>query len=168
MYQPTIQFLILWTVSFKGWKLEMETFLKKYPYFYDFYRIAYICKWWYQIYINYTEVWRQKLFQWNFLSYRQKWDFKVFFVYDVIIYLNGINAYNFKWPSIYRVACPMYLWKLHFSIVSEARNSRVTFLRNPQMKVISFQNGKHGHLMQYLIRQSFEGYCCESEYNFFS
>ena len=105
MYQPTIQFLILWTVSFKGWKLEMETFLKKYLYFYDFYRIAYICKWWYQIYINYTEVWRQywlKLFQWNFLSYRQKWDFKVFFVYDVIIYLNGINAYNFKWPSIYR------------------------------------------------------------------
>ena len=25
---------------------------------------------------------------------------------------------NFEWPSIYRVACPMYLWTLHFSIVS--------------------------------------------------
>jgi len=27
-----------------------------------------------------------------------------------------------------------------------------------------FQNGKHGFLMQYLIGQSFEGYCCEAEY----
>ena len=32
------------------------------------------------------------------------------------------------------------------------------------MKIISFQNGKDGYLLQYLIRQSFEWYCCESEY----
>ena len=31
------------------------------------------------------------------------------------------------------------------------------------MKIISFQNRKHGYLMQYLIRESLEGYCCESE-----
>jgi len=56
------------------------------------------------------------------------------------------------------------LRNLHFSIVSEARNSRVTFVEKPQLKIISFQNWKHGYLMQILIRQSFEGYCCESEY----
>jgi len=33
----------------------------------------------------------------------------------------------------------------------------------PQIKIISFQDGEHGCLMQYLIRQRFEGYCCESE-----
>ena len=70
---------------------------------------------------------------------------------------------NFKWPSIYRVACPMYLWNLHFSIVSEAKNARVILVEKPQIKIFSFQNGKHGCLMQYLIRQSFEWYCCESE-----
>ena len=42
--------------------------------------------------------------------------------------------------------------------------ARVTFVEKPQIKIIRFQNGKHGCLMQYLIRQSFEGYCCESEY----
>ena len=72
------------------------------------------------------------------------------------LYLNGIHAYNFKWLSIYRVACPMYLWNLHFSIISEARNAWVTFVEKPQMKIISFKNGKHGYLMQYLITQSFE------------
>ena len=62
---------------------------------------------------------------------------------------------NFKWPSIYRVACPMYLWIFHFSIVSDARNAQVTFVVKPQMKIISFSNEKHGYLMQYLIRKSF-------------
>jgi len=38
-----------------------------------------------------------------------------------------------------------------------------SFVEKPQMKIISFPNGKHGYLIQYLIRQSFEGYCCESE-----
>jgi len=57
------------------------------------------------------------------------------------------------------MACPIYL----FSIISEARNAKVTLEEKPQMKIMSFQNGKHGYLMQYLIRQSFEGYCCESE-----
>ena len=75
---------------------------------------------------------------------------------------------NFKWPSNYRVACPMYIWNLHFTIVSGARNAWVTFVamdvNSPtQIKIFSFQNVKHGYLMQYLIRQSFEGYCCESE-----
>jgi len=51
--------------------------------------------------------------------------------------------------------------KPSFSIVSEARNARVTFVEKPQIKIFSFQNGEHGFLMQYLIRQSFEGYCCE-------
>ena len=74
---------------------------------------------------------------------------------------------NFKGHSIYRVACPMYLLNIHFSIVSEARNAQVNFVEKPQIKIISFQNGKHGCLMQYLIRQSFEGYCCESEYILF-
>ena len=31
------------------------------------------------------------------------------------------------------------------------------------MENISFQNEKQGCLMQFLIRQSFMGYCCESE-----
>ena len=74
---------------------------------------------------------------------------------------------NFKWPSIYRVACTMYLWNLHFSIVSETIYAQVTFEEKPQIKIFSFQNGKHGFLMQYLIRQSFKGYCCESEYILF-
>ena len=74
---------------------------------------------------------------------------------------------KFKWPSIYKVACPMYLCNLYFSIVSESRNAWVTFVEKPQIKMISFQNGKNGYLMQYLIRQSFEGYCCEPEYNLF-
>ena len=47
---------------------------------------------------------------------------------------------------------------LYFSIVSEARNAQVTFVVKPQKRIFSFQNGKHGCLMQYLIRQSFEGY----------
>ena len=47
------------------------------------------------------------------------------------------------------------------------RNARVTFVVKPQIKINSFQNGKHGYLMQYLIRQRFEGHCCESEYNLF-
>ena len=74
---------------------------------------------------------------------------------------------NFKWPSIYRVACPKYRWNLHFSIVSEARNAGVTLVKKPQIKIFSFLNGKHVFLMQYLVRQSFEGYCCESEYILF-
>ena len=41
---------------------------------------------------------------------------------------------NFKWHSIYRVACPMYLWNIHFSIVSEARNAQVNFVEKPQIK----------------------------------
>ena len=49
----------------------------------------------------------------------------------------------------------MYLWIFHFSIVSDARNARVTFVVKPQMKIISFSNEKHGYLMQYLIRKSF-------------
>ena len=65
------------------------------------------------------------------------------------------------------MACPMHLWNLHLSIVSEARNERVTFVIKPQQKIFSLKNGKHGYLMQCLIRQSFEGYCCESEYIFF-
>ena len=31
------------------------------------------------------------------------------------------------------------------------------------MKTISFHSGKHGYLVQYLIRQSSKGYCCESD-----
>ena len=42
------------------------------------------------------------------------------------------------------------------------RNAWVTLVEKPQIKIISFQNGKHEYLMLYLIRQSFEGYCCES------
>ena len=61
---------------------------------------------------------------------------------------------NFKWPSIYRVACPMYLWNLHFSIVSEARNARVTFVEKPQIKIFSFQNGKHGRMFNALLDQT--------------
>ena len=34
----------------------------------------------------------------------------------------------------------------------------------PQIKIISFQNEKHD-IWQYFIRQSFEGYCCESANN---
>ena len=56
------------------------------------------------------------------------------------------NMHNFKWPSIYRVAYPMIPLNLHFSIVSEARNAcRVTFVEKPLMKIMSFQNGKHGY-----------------------
>ena len=73
---------------------------------------------------------------------------------------------NFKWPSIYRVACPIYLWNLHFSLGSEGRNARVTFVEKPQMKIISFQNGKHGYLIQYLIRQSFEGFVVNQNRNY--
>ena len=101
----------------------------------------------------------------NFFSSGQKWDFKVFFLYDVINYSQ--MEYMRKWPSMYRVACPMYLWNLHFSIVSEARNAQITFVEKPQIKIFSFQNGKHGCLMQYLTRKRFEGYCCESEYILF-
>ena len=50
----------------------------------------------------------------------------------------------------------MHIWNLHFFIVSEARNAWVTFVKKPQIQIISFQNGKHGYLMQYLIRQGFE------------
>ena len=32
-------------------------------------------------------------------------------------------------------------------MVSEARNALVTFEEKPQIKIISFQNGKHGYLM---------------------
>ena len=39
----------------------------------------------------------------------------------------------------------------------------IHFCRETTKKIYSFQNGKHGYLMQYLIRQSFEGYCWESE-----
>ena len=38
------------------------------------------------------------------------------------------------------------------------------FVEKPQIKIFSFQTGKHGFLMQFLIRQSFAGYWCESEY----
>ena len=58
----------------------------------------------------------------------------------------------------------MYLWNLYFSIVSGARNERVTFVGKPQIKIFSFENEKQCYIMQYLIRQSFEGYCCESEF----
>ena len=34
---------------------------------------------------------------------------------------------------------------------------RVTFVEKPRIKIFSFHKGKHGFLMQYLIRQSFEG-----------
>ena len=40
-------------------------------------------------------------------------------------------------------------------------------VEKPKIKIISFHNGKHGYLMQYLTRQSFEGYCCESDYTLF-
>ena len=52
-------------------------------------------------------------------------------------------------------------------MVSEARNALVTFVEKPQIKIIGLKNGKHGYLMQYLTRQSFEGHCCESEYNLY-
>ena len=47
--------------------------------------------------------------------------------------------HNFKWPSIYRVAYPMYLWNLHFSIVFVARNAQVTFVEMPQMNISVFK-----------------------------
>ena len=36
------------------------------------------------------------------------------------------------------MACLMHLWSLHFSIVSEARNARVTFVEKPKIKNIQF------------------------------
>ena len=45
-------------------------------------------------------------------------------------------------PSFYRVSCTMYLSNLYFSIVSEARHARVTFVEKPKMKIFSVQNGK--------------------------
>ena len=47
------------------------------------------------------------------------------------------------------------------------KNAWVTFIEKPQIKITSFQNGKHRFLMQYLIRQSFKGYCCEIYSNSF-
>ena len=44
---------------------------------------------------------------------------------------------NFKWPK-----CPMYLWNLHFSIVSIARHAWFIFVEKPRMKKNSFQNGE--------------------------
>ena len=38
------------------------------------------------------------------------------------------------------LACLMYLWNLHFSIVSEARNAEVIFVEKPQIRTLSFQN----------------------------
>ena len=69
---------------------------------------------------------------------------------------------TFKWPSIYRVACPMY-----FETFFSPSFLKQEMHEKPQIKIFCFQNGKHGCLMQYLIRQSFEGYGCESEYILF-
>ena len=46
---------------------------------------------------------------------------------------------NFKRPSIYRVAYPIYIGNLHFSIVSEVRNAQVTFVEMPQMNISVFK-----------------------------
>ena len=56
--------------------------------------------------------------------------------------------------------------KLHFLHVSGARNARVTFIEKLRIKIFSFQNEKQGSWMfnAILDRQSFKGYCCESEY----
>ena len=47
--------------------------------------------------------------------------------------------------------------KLNFSIVSEEIEVHESLLvEKPQMKIINFQTGKQGYLMQYMIRESFE------------
>ena len=48
---------------------------------------------------------------------------------------------NFNWPCIFLMACPMYQWNIHFSIVSEARKARVILVEKPQLKIFSFQIG---------------------------
>ena len=47
--------------------------------------------------------------------------------------------------------------KLNFSIVSEEIEVHESLLvEKPRMKIINFQIGKQGYLMQYMIRESFE------------
>jgi len=73
---------------------------------------------------------------------------------------------NFKWPSIYRVACPMYIWNLHFSIVSKARNAPVTFVEKPQMKIMSFQNGKQGYSCNTWSDKALKGIVVNQNWNY--
>jgi len=109
----------------------------------------------------YFTCWRQywlKLFNKTFLVKGKSDILNYFLLYDVIILTWKTCIISSDPPY------PMIPLNLHFSIVSEARNAcRVTFVEKPLMKIMSFQNGKHGYLMQYSIRQSFERYCCKSK-----
>ena len=86
---------------------------------------------------------------------------KYFLLFDVHKWKTWIY---FKWASIYRVACPMYIWNLHFSIFSEARNAcQVTLCRETTNEKNEFSKWNSCIFHAILIRQSLEGYCCESE-----
>ena len=64
---------------------------------------------------------------------------------------------NFKWPSIYSGMSDVPL-KPSFLHRFWSKKCASHFVEKLQIKIFSFQNGKHGCKMQYLIRQSFEGY----------
>ena len=79
---------------------------------------------------------------------------------------------NFKWPSIYREVSLInnnilnlfnnmksevvfLAWKwlnsVHLSIVSGAKNAKITFVEKPKMNIFRFQEQKYGYIIIYCI-----------------
>ena len=53
-------------------------------------------------------------------------------------------------PPFIEMACPFETF-ISPSFLEKEMHMNCTFVEKPQIKIISFQNGKHGYLMQYLI-----------------
>ena len=90
---------------------------------------------------------------------------KFFSLYDVIILVWNTSIISSDPIFIeWHVRCT---FETFISLSFLKQEMRESLLYRNHIKIFSFQNGKHGYLMQYLTRQSFEGHCCESEYNLY-